>query len=69
MKNKEFDIEAAYKLAKKHLDFNKKQMALVTKIHEECSQIKDPDMCEMMYKRTICAHEAAQRLNLNIFGQ
>lgn len=54
-------------MAKTHFDLNDEQLAKAEKIHTTCASLTDPDKCEMAFKRIICIHQTAEKMDFH-FG-
>lgn len=66
MKDGKFDIEAALKMAKMHLNLSDDLAAKAVQISNECHSVTDPDHCEEVFKRAVCAKEAATKMGIEM---
>lgn len=57
-------MDNAISLGKKAFGNDEQTVESITKIHEECSALTDPDRCEQGHKRFMCAKEGAQKYGL-----
>lgn len=66
MKDGKFDIEAALKMAKMHLNISDDFAAKAIQINNECLSVTDPDHCEAVFKQAMCAKEAAAKMGVEM---
>lgn len=57
-------MDAAISLGKKAFGDDEKTVESITKMHEECGALTDPDQCEQAHRRFMCAKDGAQKYGL-----
>lgn len=57
-------MDNAIALGKKAFGDDEKTVESITKMHEECGALTDPDLCEQAHQRFMCAKEGAEKYGL-----
>lgn len=57
-------MDTAISLAKKAFGDDEQTVESITKMHEECGKLTDPDRCEQGHLRFMCAKEGAEKYGL-----